>query len=307
MRVLVTGSSGFIGSHVTRHLVQQGHDVHAVIRNPAAAIRVADLLPQINVIPTDLCRADRIRRVLETIRPETAIHLAWYAEPGKFWTAPENADSVGTTMSLVTALSSAGCKRLIVAGSCAEYDWQAGTLTESGTPLRPLTLYGVCKDATRRILEPYCAQQLIALSWARLFFVYGPGEARQRLVPSIVTALLRGEEAHCSHGTQVRDYLHVDDVASAIAALATGNIHGPVNVASGTGISIRELVTTIARKLGREDLVRVGLRQSQGTEAPFIVASTDRLRHELQWQPRFDLDSGLDDTIDWWRSQPSQG
>jgi len=303
MRVLLTGATGFIGSHVARLLVRQGHEVHAVVRSRASTNRIADVLPRINIAPVDLYDLTATSAVVQRIRPEGAIHLAWYAVPGKYWTARENLDCATMTLSLAEALAESGCRRVVAAGTCAEYHWDGDLLSETTTPLRPTTLYGVCKDATRRILEAYFTPRSIGFAWARFFFLYGPGEPMERLVPSVVSALLRREEARCSAGHQVRDFLHVADAAGAVVRLLQDDARGSFNVASGVPVAVKDVIGRIADKLGRPDLVRLGARKETQPEAPFVVASTQRLQGELGWRPRFDLDAGLEDTIAWWRAR----
>ena len=187
------------------------------------------------------------------------MHLAWYAEHGSFWTAPENLDWVGATLALLRAFREAGGERAVVAGSCAEYAWDGeGRCIEGTTPLRPATLYGAAKHAAHVAAEAYASQEGLSLAWGRIFFSFGPGEAPGRLIPSVAGALLRGEEAPVTGGEQVRDFLAVEELGDAFAALLDSDVEGAVNVASGRGAPVRDLVAMVARAAGGEDLVRYG-------------------------------------------------
>jgi len=142
-------------------------------------------------------------------------------------------------------------------------------------------------------------------AWGRIFHLYGPGEHPSRLVASVVRALLRGEPALCSDGRQVLDFLYVEDVASAFVSLLESAVHGPVNIASGIPISVRTIIERIADKIGRPDLIRLGsIASAQGPCR--ILASTQRVREEVRWQPEYDLDEGLDRTVAWWRNTDLQ-
>lgn len=302
-KVLVTGASGFIGRHSLEPLSRRGYDIHAISsRDP---LRGYD---NVHWHRADLLRAGDRTRIIAQVRPSHLLHLAWFATPGKFWTAPENQDWIAATLHLVQEFRRMGGRRVVAAGSCAEYEWGGDEpLTEEVTPLRPATIYGAAKHAARLALDAVAAQTNLSTAWGRVFFVYGPHESRERLVPSVILSLLRGEIARCTHGQQVRDFLHVADVAEAFAALLESDLKGPVNIASGHAIQLSEVIETIGEKLGRPDLIKLGAIDPPRPEPATIVANTRILNDELRWRPRYDLNSGLEQTIEWWRKNRTNG
>ncbi|HEX6397717.1 MAG TPA: NAD(P)-dependent oxidoreductase, partial [Steroidobacteraceae bacterium] len=137
----------------------------------------------------------------------------------------------------------------------------------------------------------------------RVFFLYGPHEHPQRLVSSIILSMLRGEPAKSSHGRQIRDYMHVQDVADGLVAVLDSELRGTVNVSSGRATQIRDIVLTLGSLLGRPELVQLGALPARANDAPMVVGDNAKIMAELGWQPRFELESGLGHTIDWWKSQ----
>jgi nucleoside-diphosphate-sugar epimerase len=279
-RVLVTGATGFIGTHARAALEEAGHDV-VTPRLDLLHPRAADVL-------------------VEAARATHLLHLAWYAVPGKFWSAPENEEWIRATMRLLRAFYNAGGQRAVAAGTCAEYDWEGdGLLSERDTPIRPATPYGRAKAETFARATELGAE----LAWGRVFFLYGPGEHPDRLVSSVARRVLAGEEAPTTEGTQVRDFMHVADVAGAFAALVGSDVTGAVNIGSGEPVTVREVVAEVGRAAGRPELLRPGALPQREGEPPRLVADVGRLRDEVGFRPRFDLRSGIADTVEWWRAR----
>lgn len=295
-RILLTGATGFIGRHCIEPLTARGWEVVAVTSQPAAGRperegvvwRQADLLDP----------AEPARLIAET-KPEALLHLAWRLVAGSV----ENYRWTRASLQLAMEFAEQGGRRAVMAGSCAEYDWQATQPLTEDSVRRPATPYGLCKNALGELFESYRNEIVLSAAWARIFFVYGPGEAENRLVASIVRSLLAGEPAETTHGEQQRDYLFVGDLADALAALVDSDLTGPINIASGRTVRLKELVREIGRQLGREELLRLGAIAAHPDEAAEVSANVARLTGELDWQPRLDHTEGLARTIAWWRQR----
>ena len=297
-RVLVTGATGFIGRQATQLLNGRGYEVHAVTSNP--------MLPQSAAVTwhhADLFEYDKTRAVIANLRASHLLHFAWYAEPGLFWQSDQNYRWLEASKSLLASFADHGGKRVVMSGSCAEYDWTAGLCSESETPLRPATPYGICKNALREALLEFCQDRALSGAWGRIFFLYGPGEHRKKLIASVILSLLQGDVARCTHGNQVRDFLHVQDVASAFVALLDSDVEGAVNIASGNAITIRELVLLATEQCGATDRVEFGSIAAPVNEPPLLVADVRRLHDEVGWNPVYRNDSGMEQTVRWWKSQ----
>ena len=215
--------------------------------------------------------------------------------------SPENLAWLEASLHLLRSFADSGGQRVVIAGTCFEYDWDYGFCRESRTPLNPATLYGTCKHALQTTLAGLSRQTGLSSAWGRIFFLYGPHEHPDRLVSSVIRSLIKGEEAKCTPGEQIRDFLHVADVAGAFAALLDSEVSGPVNIASGRPVAVKEVIQTIAAQLGREELVKLGALPARSGEPHLLVADAARLEREVQHVPRYDLAEGLRQTIGWWQ------
>lgn len=298
-RVLVTGATGFIGRHCLPLLVKKGYEIHATHSKDTLEVAAPDIYWH----KTNLLDSTQVLELLKGIKPTHLLHLAWYVVPGKCWNSEENLRWVGASLDLLHAFSQHGGQRVVMAGTCAEYDWRHGYCCESVTPLAPTSLYGISKHSLQIMLAAYVKQKGLSSSWGRIFFVYGPHEHPNRLVSSVIRSLLNGKHANCSHGNQIRDYLCVLDVAGAFVALLQSDIQGPVNIASGNPVRLKKIVHTIAKKLKRPDSLRLGALPVAEDEPSLLVADITRLSNEVSWQPRYNLNQGLEITISWWKDQ----
>jgi nucleoside-diphosphate-sugar epimerase len=284
-RVLVTGGSGFIGRQTLAPLRARGCEVHA----PSS--RDADLLAP-----------DTAARLMAEVRPTHLLHMAWEARPGKYWTSTDNLAWVEASLRLLREFAESGGARAVLAGTCAEYAWTDRVhCIEGVTSLEPATLYGAAKHGLHVTAERYAAQVGMGFAWGRIFFVFGPHEHPARLAASVASALVRGEPAETSAGTQVRDFLYSEDLGAAFAALLDSPIEGAVNVASGEPRPIRDLVAALGDAAGRPDLLRIGAVPSNTSEPAELTAAVDRLRNEVGWRAGRTLEQRAADTIAWWR------
>ncbi len=298
-RVIVTGASGWIGSHALPFLVERGYEVHAVANRGGSAPAHG-----VEWHRMDLLDESAVTAILERVRPTHLLHLAWYAEPGKYQMSEQNYAWCRAGIDLLRAFAATGGRRAVFAGSCFEYDHSAGVCSETDTRCAPTTRYGACKLALSQVVTRPPGD--LSTAWGRIFYLYGPGEYPSRLVPSVIGSLLHDEPARCTHGRQLRDYLHVADVASAFAAILDGEVEGIVNIGSGEEVTVRALVEMIADAVGApRSMLEFGAIAAAPGDSPRVVAGVRRLRDEVDFRPRWQLGDGLAETVQWWRSRKS--
>lgn len=279
MRLIVTGADGFIGSRVVQEAAGRGHDVLAWSRSLA-----------------DLNDGERTRDLLRRFRPEAIVHAAWYTRATDYLRSPENLRCLAATLDLVDASVDAGCGRFVGVGTCFEYADGPNPRRESDAA-DPQTLYAACKLASWMVGRERARQQHATFVWARPFHVYGPGEHPARLIPSVRAALRAGQTFVASPGNQVRDPVHVADVASGLTTLAERGEQGVYNICLGRPVSLRQTLEAVAAIEGRVDLLQFGGRPYGAGESMFLVGDPGRLR-ALGWDPRFEsLTVGLKDAL----------
>lgn len=296
-RVLLTGAGGYIGRHMLDDLVTRGYEVHAVSRG--------EIESSANVIwhATDLLDAAATRVLIADVRATHLMHLAWETEPGVYWQSPQNNEWLSASQGLLKSFVEHGGKRAVLAGTCAEYDWTDGHCVENETPLRAKSPYAETKLAFRDVAYALAEACDLSVAWARVFFSFGPYERAERLVPTVINSLLTGDRAKCSDGSLIRDFMYVPDVASAMVAVLDTDFRGDINIASGSPLTLEEIVTRIAGKLDAVDRVDFGHYPRRPDDPQKITADISRLSDAIGWTPEYDLDSAIDKTIAWWRNQ----
>lgn len=285
--VLITGGTGFLGSALVRRLARAGDRVLLLTRRDSDLRRIAMVKDRVTLLPCELGDVSTWEPAVQRFAPERVFHLAWYAEPGKYLTHTErNLEHLGLGAIFVERVLRLRPRHFVVTGTCFEYDTAAGYLREDVTPESPTYVYSACKLALKTVALQLARDAGAPLVWARIFYLYGPYEDPRRLVPMIANALRRGEPILLrSHGRQIRDYLHVEDVASGLDAAAGLGRPGVVNIGSGVPVSVRGLASGIAEVLGKPGLLSFAGDETPLAEPPFVCADASRLR-ALGWTPR---------------------
>jgi UDP-glucose 4-epimerase len=323
MRVLVTGAAGFIGSVVTAQLLEAGHDVVALdsLKNGHSAA----VVPQAQFVKADLLDADGLKRIVASTGVDAVIHLAAEAlikesvrDPGLFF----RVNTVGG-LNLLEAMLAAGVPRLIFSSTAAVYGEPEATPIPEDARCLPVNAYGESKLAFERMLPWYARAHDLRSTSLRYFNACGAtdryGEDHRpetHLIPILLEVALGQRDAIDLYGTDydtpdgtcIRDYIHVDDIAHA-HLLALDNVDAggarAYNMGNGRGYSNREVIDAVREVTGRE--IRVNLAARRPGDPARLVASDERIRAELGWEPRYPELKAMIETAWAWRQQHPNG
>ncbi len=237
-RVLLTGASGFVGRHVLDALRMHTVEIVAVTRNAAS---MSDIDPAVRIVEMDIARPGA--NVFQRLGcPDVLIHLAWGGLPN-YKSLHHFETELPSQYRFIKTLVEAGLSSMLVTGTCFEYGMQSGELSESILS-QPCTPYAYAKNALLQQLQYLRKYQPFNLIWARLFYMYGEGQAINSLYPKLKETVLSGDKVfNMSGGEQLRDYLPVTEIAHRIVQLAISQCNiGTINICSGKPVSVRNLV-----------------------------------------------------------------
>lgn len=287
MKVLVTGASGFIGRYLVKNLAHDGIDYITIGRNAK---------DNNENIRFDLLSSEDLLSTLRKIKPTHLIHLAWYAEHGRYWKSPLNIDWLMATARLIEAFCQSGGKHAVVAGTCAEYDWRYGFFNEDLTPLNPATLYGTAKNATHSLSRNICSEYGAGLSWARIFFPYGAGGSRESLIPTLCDVFSSAKPAVSVNKHVYRDLLHVSDVADAINLCSKSEAEGAINICSGQPLRLESIVRTVASLCNQSPDRVLSMKSNRVGEPALLVGDNQKLK-KLGWKQKVSFENGVQDYL----------
>ncbi len=268
---LITGATGFVGTQILKHLDQKNVKIKVIAR-PNSDNLFSKYKNITEVISTEdffLETNDWYEKACEGI--DIIIHCAWYATPGKYLHSSLNETCYMGTMNFAQSASDAGIKKFIGIGSCFEYELMTNKKIDIDQPLNPLTKYARAKVETFNSLTLLFKKEKVNFIWARLFYLYGEGEDRRRLIPVLREKLTAGKKVALTKGNEIRDYMDVEEAGRVITELALSDRLGPFNVCSGQGVSIKELAKNIAKDYDADYLLDFGSYQGSEKEPPYIV------------------------------------
>jgi UDP-glucose 4-epimerase len=307
-RVLVTGACGFIGSHLTRRLVAEGAEVHAMTSEVSSVFprRLLDLRGSIEVHEGNLMDRSAMDAIVRSARPAFIFHLGAYTHVGKSWQRVDECiqANIQGTMNLLQALADTGYERFVNTGTSEIYGDIEVPFREDAI-VNPISPYSVSKYAAER----FCRLFQRAYGWPivllRPFNAYGPAQTPDRVIPEIIVRALRKEPLAMTQGRQTREFNYVEDLTEGfLLAATTPGVEGEIfNIGGGEEISMRDVATTILDLMGNPIEPQFGALPERPTEIMRMYCDSSKARDRLGWAPGHTLREGLERTIDWYRTE----
>ena len=298
---LVTGASGFIGSHLVRGLVREGLAVHALCRAGSDLSRLRDVMPRLRIHEADVLDFEGLVAAIRSARPDYVFHLGGASVIAG--AAPVAKDLVEVnllgTVNLLDACESVDYRCLVQTGDAFEYGLQTGPLQESDV-CRPDTLHGITRLGATLYAQARARNLGRPIVTLRLFSVYGPCDHPRRLVPRVIAGALAGTPIALSRPEIARDWVYVEDIvelymeASRMPARLAG---GVFNAGSGRASCIADVVETVLRLTGSRAEARWGAFPVAAHDAGCWVADMRQTFDTFAWRPRISLEQGLEKTI----------
>lgn len=308
VRVLVTGGSGFIGSHLTRRLVLEGADVHVLTSTVSSVYptRLTDVRGDISLHEGNLTDRTAMEGLAGDVRPEVIFHLGAYTHVGKSWQRIDECvqANIQGTVNLLEALAGIDYRRFVNTGTSEIYGAIEVPFREDAK-VQPVSPYAVSKYAA----EMYCRLGHQSHGWPivrlRPFNAYGPTQTPDRIIPEIILRGLRGEPLRMTTGTQTREFNYVEDLVDGFLAAATvPGVEGElINLGNGQEVSIADLARTLLEVMDDPIEPELGALPDRPVEIWRMYADPTKARELLGWDPEHDLREGLRKTVDWYRNE----
>ena len=275
MKIFVTGGTGFVGRHAVAELQKHGHTLLILSRGKHKPSRKTSYLRG------DLSTLAKWEKQLKRFKPDAALHMAWEGIPDY---GPENSmRNLMQGVNLIRALGGAGCKKIVATGSCWEYGAEYGEVSEDDS-LKIEKPFPAAKFALHRIGDATAKIYGMQFVWARIFYVYGPGQKSASLIPHLIENNMRGIAPDIKNPNGGNDFVYVGDVARALRLLVEKNTKSSVfNLGSGKVTGVREIAEIIYGKK-----VIAGRGKTTG-----FYADLSRTKKELGWKPRVGIRKGI--------------
>ena len=302
MKVLITGASGFIGKNLINILDLDGCEIHAIYNQN----KPKNNLKNITWHQVDLFKNREVEEVMMSIKPSHVVHLAWYAEHGKFWNSDKNIDWVDASIKLFKEFKKYNGKKFIVSGTKAEYF--DGEFSEEhldsvfecleGMTPNPDTLYGKSKNLLHENLINLDEDNK-SLVWARVFDTYGPHENKKKFCSYVVKSAQDNQVISCNNPQLELDFLHVKDIAKAFKVILLSDFAGTINISSGKCISLKKISEFILKKLKKEELLELNHHSKDRRK----FYGNNKLLKIIGWSADYQIESGLDDLINFYSNK----
>ncbi len=304
---LITGGTGFIGSTIVNKLIKQGcNNINIIDSNSNESIWRLDNKKPCQFYNIDLRDRNKLEKCIKEIKPEIIFHLAAYVNPESDFNAIDKAFSINFigTKNLLQSLNDLEYELFINTGTSEEYGINVAPFKEDMREF-PVSPYSNSKTASTYLCQMISKIYNKPVITVRPFLVYGPKQITISLIPSLISAGIKNEKLSLTPCEQTRDFIHVEDVAKTYIKLAKNASKvkdmGIFNIASGKETPIINVVELIKEQFPNAKYL-IGDKQYRRGEAMHFYGSINKIRNAIKWEPKWNLEEGISDTIKWWQN-----
>lgn len=303
-RFLITGATGFIGSMLLRRLIEQGQEVHLILRIESKTWRIDDLLDKVTIHRSDLSNLNELTQIIQKVNPNVIYHLA---TNGAYSYQKDANQIIHTnilgTWNLLQACNSINYELFVNTGSSSEYGFKKFAMRETDI-VEPASYYAVTKCAQTLLCSHIAKQENKPIVTIRPFSVYGPYEEPKRFIPTLMKSLLFNEEMNLVAPDTARDYIYIDDMVDAYLKIdeLKNNPGEYFNIGTGIQTTIKETVELAKKNTGETTNFKWGTMENRNWDTNNWVADISKARQLLKWTPKTTLEQGITFTWNWFKS-----
>ncbi len=303
MKAFITGISGFVGAGLARHLLTNGNEVHGIVRGTSNLWRLEDIKNDLHLHEGDLLNKESVENILKEVKPEVIFHLAVYgAYPTQKDTDLILSTSILSTLHLMQVAKKVGVKMFVNTGSSSEYGTKDHPMREDER-IDPNSYYAVGKAAATHLCQHFAKTEELPVLTMRLFSVYGPYEEPGRLAPILIQNALSGNDIQLADAKVARDFIYLYDVAEALRlAGEKPELSGEVlNLGSGVQSTLGEFADKVIALTKSSSQKVLGNYEKRSFDTYTWVADMSKTKSLLGFTPRYSLDTGLAENIEWFK------
>lgn len=314
-KALITGITGFVGSHLAEHLLSQGYEVHGTIRRRSRTDNIDHMINKIKLVEADITDAHSTFKLMAGVQPDYVFHLAAQSFVPTSWHAPQetlNVNIIGTLNILEAARKSANDIKIQIAGSSEEYGkvYQEEAPIKETNPLRPMSPYGVSKVAADKLALQYNLSYGIKTVVTRAFNHTGPRRGdvfvSSNFAKQIVMIEKNKQESVISHGNldAIRDFSDVRDIVKAYELSLTKCKFGEVyNVCSGTGRRIQDVLDILIGLSRVKISTKLDIKRIRPSDVEILYGDSTKFKEQTGWKPQIPFERTLEDLLNYWRER----
>lgn len=297
MRIFLTGGTGFIGRYVLKHLEKERYNILLLTRTSKENFSSIIKSKKVDIVLGNLSDINKWKNKLIKFKPDATIHLAWEGIPD--YGVKTSIKNLKYGLNLFEELAEIGCKKIICTGSCWEYGQNQGKISED-LPIKPSNAFTAAKNALYWLGREIAKENNIQFIWTRLFYVYGPGQRENSLIPYIINCVKEGKELRIKTPSARNDFIYVEDVAKAIVAILENCNQSTVyNIGSGYSTSIQEIIREICNCYNIEYIQKS--KQLTEDQAINFWADISKIKKEIGWVTKVNIVEGVKSTVPYYK------